>query len=604
MKSSYLALAAALLLPTAAQAAEPDVAEAKAFVASAEAQLSAYADRAQRVAWVNATHITDDTDAMAAEAGAEGTLLQVKLAKEAARFNSVTGLDADTARKLFLLRQAIVLPAPDTPGAAKELAEIATRLQSTYGKGKGTARGKDTVGNDLEALMGTERDPKVLQEMWESWHKVGTPMAADYARLVEIANAGAKELGFADTGAMWRAGYDMPAADFEKLIDRLLAEVMPLYVDLHCYTRARLNQKYGDAVQPKTGPIRADLLGNMWAQEWASIYDVVAPAGAGDVGYDIGDLLTAKKAGPIEMVKYGENFYSSLGFAPLPGTFWTRSQFTKPADREVVCHASAWDIDNKDDLRIKMCIKVNATDFVTIHHELGHNYYQRAYKAQPFLYLNSANDGFHEAIGDWAALNVTPEYLVKVGLLDSAKVPDASRDVGLLLRQAMEKVPGMPWTALVDKWRWGVFAGTTKPADYNKAWTDLRLKYQGIIPPGERPADAFDPGAKYHIPGNTPYARYFLARILQFQFYEAACAQAGWTGPLHRCSVFGDKAVGTRLNAMLEMGMSKPWPDALAAFTGTREMSGKAMLAYFAPLHAWLKQQNKGQKCGWGTAKS
>ncbi|OYQ26752.1 peptidyl-dipeptidase [Sandarakinorhabdus cyanobacteriorum] len=604
MKSSHLALAVALLLPTAAQAAEPDVAEAKAFVASAEAQLSAYADRAQRVAWVNATHITDDTDAMAAEAGAEGTLLQVKLAKEAARFNSVTGLDADTARKLFLLRQAIVLPAPETPGAAKELAEIATRLQSTYGKGKGTARGKDTVGNDLEALMGTERDPKVLQEMWESWHKVGTPMAADYARLVEIANAGAKELGFADTGAMWRAGYDMPAADFEKLIDRLLAEVMPLYVDLHCYTRAKLNQKYGDAVQPKTGPIRADLLGNMWAQEWASIYDVVAPAGAGEVGYDIGDLLTAKKAGPIEMVKYGENFYSSLGFAPLPGTFWTRSQFTKPADREVVCHASAWDIDNKDDLRIKMCIKVNATDFVTIHHELGHNYYQRAYKAQPFLYLNSANDGFHEAIGDWAALNVTPEYLVKVGLLDPAKVPDASRDVGLLLRQAMEKVPGMPWTALVDKWRWGVFAGTTKPADYNKAWIDLRLKYQGIIPPGERPADAFDPGAKYHIPGNTPYARYFLARILQFQFYEAACAQAGWTGPLHRCSVFGDKAVGTRLNAMLEMGMSKPWPEALAAFTGTREMSGKAMLAYFAPLHAWLKQQNKGQKCGWGTAKS
>jgi peptidyl-dipeptidase A len=433
------------------------------------------------VFWVNATYLTDDTDAMAAEAGAEGTLLQVKLAKEAARFNAVAGLDADTARKLFLLRQAIVLPAPDTPGAAKELAEIATQLQSTYGKGKGTARGKETNGNDLEALMGTERDPKVLQEMWESWHAVGKPMAADYARLVEIANAGAKELGFADTGAMWRAGYDMPAADFEKLVDRLLAEVQPLYTDLHCYTRTKLNEKYGDAVQPKSGPIRADLLGNMWAQQWDGIYDVVAPKGAGDVGYDIGELLVSKQMGPIEMVKAGENFYSSLGFAPLPATFWTRSQFTKPADREVVCHASAWDLDNKDDLRIKMCIKVNATDFVTIHHELGHNYYQRAYNKQPLLYLNSANDGFHEAIGDWAALNVTPEYLVKVGLLGADKVPDASRDIGLLLRQAMEKVPGMPWTALVDKWRWGVFSGATAPADYNKAWTDLRLKYQGCI---------------------------------------------------------------------------------------------------------------------------
>jgi peptidyl-dipeptidase A len=602
MKISHIALAGALLASTAANADEPTVAEAKAFVASAESQLSAYSDRAQRVFWVNATHITDDTDAMAAEAGAEGTLLQVKLAKEAARFNNVAGLDADTARKLFLLRQAIVLPAPDAPGAAKELAEIATRLQSTYGKGKGTARGKEVVGNDLEALMGTERDPKLLQEMWESWHKVGTPMAADYARLVEIANAGAKELGFADTGAMWRAGYDMPATDFEKLVDRLLAEVQPLYTDLHCYTRTKLNAKYGDAVQQKTGPIRADLLGNMWAQQWDGIYDVVAPKGAGDVGYDIGDLLVSKQMGPIEMVKAGENFYSSLGFAPLPATFWTRSQFTKPADREVVCHASAWDLDNKDDLRIKMCIKVNATDFVTIHHELGHNYYQRAYNKQPLLYLNSANDGFHEAIGDWAALNVTPEYLVKVGLLDAAKVPDASRDIGLLLRQAMEKVPGMPWTALVDKWRWGVFSGATPPAQYNKAWTDLRLHYQGITPPAPRPVDAFDPGAKYHIPGNTPYARYFLARILQFQFYEAACKQAGWTGPLHRCSIYGDKAVGAKLNAMLEMGMSKPWPEALKAFSGNGQISGKAMLAYFAPLHAWLKQQNKGQKCGWGAA--
>ncbi len=608
MRISHLALATALLLPVAAQAAEtasaaPTAAEAKAFTADAEARLSAWSDRAQRSFWVNATHITDDTDAMAAEAAAEGTMLQVKLAKDAARFNAMSGLDADTARKLFLLRQAIVLPAPDAPGAAKELADIATRLQSTYGKGKGLARGKEIVGNDIEALMASERDPAVLKEMWESWHKVGTPMAGDYARLVQIANAGARELGFADTGAMWRAGYDMPAADFETLVDRLLAEVQPLYVDLHCYTRTRLNAKYGDAVQPKTGPIRADLLGNMWAQDWAGIYDLVAPAGAGDVGYDIGDLLSAKKAGPLEMVHYGENFYSSLGFAPLPATFWTRSLFTKPADREVVCHASAWDIDNKDDLRIKMCIKVNATDFVTIHHELGHNYYQRAYKAQPLLYLNSANDGFHEAIGDWAALNVTPEYLVKVGLLDAAKVPDASRDIGLLLRQAMEKVPGMPWTALVDKWRWGVFAGTTTPADYNKAWTDLRLRYQGIAPPAPRPADAFDPGAKYHIPGNTPYARYFLARILQFQFYEAACKQAGWTGPLHRCSIYGDKAVGAKLNAMLEKGMSKPWPEALQAFAGTGQMSGKAMLAYFAPLHTWLKQQNKGQKCGWDAAK-
>jgi peptidyl-dipeptidase A len=337
----------------------------------------------------------------------------------------------------------------------------------------------------------------------------------------------------------------------------------------------------------------------MWAQEWGNIYDIVAPAGSGDIGYDIGDLLKAKNLDEIGMVKIGEGFFSSLGFAPLPESFYARSQFLKPRDREVVCHASAWNIDNVDDLRIKMCIKVNSSDFVTIHHELGHNYYQRAYNQQSYLHLNGANDGFHEAIGDAVALSITPEYLVQIGLLDKDKVPSAEKDTGLLLRQAMDKVAFLPFGLLVDKWRWGVFNGSIAPANYNKAWTDLRRQYQGIVPPAERPANAFDPGAKYHIPGNTPYTRYFLARILQFQFYKAACDAAGWKGPLHRCSFYGKKDVGTKLNAMLEMGASKPWPDALEAFTGSREMSGKAMLDYFKPLMDWLKQQNKGQKKGW-----
>ncbi|MBP6380687.1 MAG: M2 family metallopeptidase [Sphingorhabdus sp.] len=598
---STLALAAALYaVPAAAQNASPTTADAEAFVAKAEKDLFDFSIEGGRVAWVNSTYITDDTDALAAKYGEIGTEKAVAYALEAAKFQAVSGLSAETKRKLDILRGGLVLPAPTKEGAAAELSTIATKLNSTYGKGKGTLNGNAINGSDIEAAMGTNRNPEELKEMWTSLHdNVGKPMGKDYARMVDIANEGANELGFKDVGAMWRSGYDMPADDFAKLTDKLWLEVKPLYDELHTYTRNKLNAKYGDAVQPKTGPIRADLLGNMWAQEWGGIYDIVAPAGAGDIGYDIGELLKAKGVDEIGMVKIGEGFFSSLGFEPLPKSFYERSQFLKPRDREVVCHASAWDIDNVDDLRIKMCIKINTDDFVTIHHELGHNYYQRAYNKQSYLHLNGANDGFHEAIGDAVALSITPDYLVQIGLLDKSKVPSADKDTGLLLRQAMDKVAFLPFGLLVDKWRWGVFNGSIAPANYNKGWTDLRRQYQGIVPPVERPADAFDPGAKYHIPGNTPYTRYFLARILQFQFYKAACDAAGWKGPLHRCSFYGNKEVGQKLNAMLEMGASKPWPDALEAFTGSREMSGKAMIEYFKPLMDWLKKQNKGQKKGW-----
>lgn len=424
-------------------------------------------------------------------------------------------------------------------------------------------------------------------------------MHDDYARLVELANEGARGLGYRDLGVLWRSGYDMPADDFAAEMDRLWAQVRPLYDQLHCYVRSKLSEKYGPAVQPPTGPIRADLLGNMWAQEWGNIYDVVAPKDVGNVGYDLTALLVGKGYDPVRMVKTGEAFYTSIGLPALPTTFWERSQFVKPRDREVICHASAWDLDNQNDLRIKMCIKVNATDFVTIHHELGHNYYQRAYNPKPFLYMSGAHDGFHEAIGDFIALSITPDYLVKLDLLDASKVPSADKDIGLLLRQALDKVAFLPFGLLMDKWRWEVFSGKTQPADYEKAWNALRLQYQGVVPPVERPGGAFDPGAKYHISGSTPYARYFLARILQFQFYKAAAEQAGWTGPLHRCSFYGNQAVGERLNQMLAMGSSKPWPDALEAFTGSRKMDGSAMIAYFQPLMTWLEKENQGHKCGW-----
>ena len=573
----------------------------RAFLAAAEKELFDLTVDSGRADWINATNITEDTDKLSADFGAKLTEAQVRYALQAASYAKVEGLSAEEQRKLTILRTSITLPSPTTPGANEELAEIKTKLNSAYGKGRGTLKGKEISGSDIEAEMSNLKlTPADYSEMWTSWHtNVGAPMKTDYARLVEIANEGSRELGFADAGAMWRSNYDMEPQAFAAETERLWQEVKPLYMALHTYVRHRLNQKYGASIQPATGPIRADLLGNMWAQQWGNVYPLVAPKGSGDVGYDLTELVKAKKMSSKDMVKTGEGFFSSLGFDPLPATFWTRSLFEKPADREVVCHASAWDIDQKDDIRIKMCIKPNADDFVTIHHELGHNYYQRAYKDQTQLHLNGANDGFHEAIGDMIALSITPEYLVQIGMLDRKRVPSADKDIGLLLNQAMDKVAFLPFGLLVDKWRWGVFDGSIAPAQYNQAWTDLRREYQGITPPTPRGADAFDPGATYHIPGNTPYMRYFLAHILQFQFYKAACDQAGWTGPLHRCSFYGNKAVGQKLDAMLTMGASKPWPDALEAFTGSRQMSAKPMLDYFAPLKAWLDEQNKGQPQGW-----
>ena len=588
--------------PAAAAAAFPMTPQGAAdWVAMVEQDMFDFSVEYGRVLWLNSTYIVHDSNQLAAKYGAQATEKSVRYANEAARYAQVAGLDPEVARKLDILRNGIVMPAPVRDGAATELNEIATKLNSQYGQGKGMLGGEEINGSDIEAEMGNlERTPAELAEMWTSWHdNVGAPMREDYQRMIAIANEGSKELGFADLGAMWRSNYDMDPDKFAAETERMWQEVKPLYMALHTYVRGKLNAKYGAEVQPADGPIRADLLGNMWAQEWGNIYPLVAPEGAGDIGYDLTDLIAAKGLDEIQMVRTGEGFFSSLGFEPLPDTFWERSQFVKPRDREVVCHASAWDVDNVDDLRIKMCIKKNADDFVTIHHELGHNYYQRAYNQQDYLHLNGANDGFHEAIGDMIALSITPEYLVQIDMLDEADVPSADKDIGLLLRQAMDKVAFLPFGLMVDRYRWQLFDGTIPADQLNKGWNDLRLEYQGIVPPVERDESGFDAGAKYHIPGNVPYTRYFLARILQFQFFKAACDQAGWEGPLHRCSFYGNEEVGKNLAAMLEMGASKPWPDALEAFTGERQMSGTAMVEYFAPLKAWLDEQNAGQTEGW-----
>ena len=588
------------------------VAEAQAFMKKAEDQLEDLTVRASRASWVQENFITDDTETMSAQANERLTAVVTQLALEARRFEGLK-LPPELARKFLLLKLSLVAPAPNNDAERKELTELASKLDGMYGKGKyckpaesGTADAKPKCFslNDLSRIMASSTNPDELLDAWVGWHKISVPMKNKYARFVQLSNKGAKELGFKDTGSMWRSNYDMSPEQFSAEVERLWRQVEPFYVSLHTYVRKQLIKKYGKVAERPDGMIPAHLLGNMWAQEWGNIYPLVAPADGGQ-GYDLTKQLEKQGlgSGPAtpdnakKMVKYGENFFTSLGFDPLPKTFWERSLFVKPQDRDVVCHASAWDIDQKDDLRLKVCLEVKDEDFVTIHHELGHNFYQRAYKDQPPLFQDSANDGFHEAVGDTIALSVTPEYLKQVGLLD--QVPPESADIGYLLKQAMDKIAFLPFGFLIDKWRWEVFSGEVGPEQYNKAWWDLKAKYQGIAPPVDRSEADFDPGAKYHIASNTPYVRYFLARVLQFQFHRALCQAAGIQGPLHRCSIYKNKAAGERLNKMLSMGKSKPWPDALEAISGQRQMDATAILDYFAPLKKWLDEQNQGEKPGW-----
>jgi peptidyl-dipeptidase A len=592
-----IAIGSILLFAGSAPAAEPPTAaEAAEFVAAAQEELDAIFEEASRAGWVQSNFITEDTEFLAALANERAIGATMEYALGAARFNGLE-LDPDLRRQLDLLRLALTMPAPDDPAALKELTQIASSLESRYGSGKYCPEeGECQDLGDLSRTMAASRDADALLEAWTGWRTVSPPMREPYARFVELSNAGARDLGFADTGAMWRSKYDMDPDDFTAELDRLWGQVKPLYDQLHCYVRGRLNETYGEAVAPASGMIPAHLVGNMWAQSWNNIYDEVAPPGTG-AGFDLTAALEEKGVTAEDMVKYGEGFFTSLGLPPLPDTFWERSLFTQPQDRDVVCHASAWDIDNEDDIRIKMCIEIKDEDFSTIHHELGHNFYQRAYSRQPFIYRDSANDGFHEGVGDTVALSVTPKYLVEVGLLDEE--PDESADLGVLMRMALDKVAFLPFGLLVDQWRWKVFSGELTEADYNQGWWELRARYQGVGPPVERSEADFDPGAKYHVPANTPYTRYFLAHILQFQFHRSLCATAGHEGPLHRCSIYGNEEAGRRLIDLLEMGLSRPWQDALEALTGQREMDATAILDYFAPLGEWLERQNEGQTCGW-----
>jgi peptidyl-dipeptidase A len=570
---------------------------AEEFIARVNDEFRDYWRELNAAGWLRATYINEDSAVVDALANERYAAWHAGKVEEARRFDNVE-VSPKTRRALDILKLGALMVAPDDDAKRKEQAMILTELAGAYGAGKYCRSDDDCLSlPELENIIAESRDYDDLLEAWLGWRTISPQMRDQYTRFTELANEGANEFVYNDLGDMWRSQYDMSSADFSAETERLWEQVKPLYEELHCHVRAKLGDVYGEDKVPQDGPIPAHLLGNMWAQQWGFIYDMLEPyPGMSDL--DVDGTLKAKDYSPQEMVRSAENFYVSLGMERLPDSFWERSMFSKPADREVVCHASAWNLDGDDDLRIKMCIKQTYEELRVIYHELGHNYYQRAYNKQPMLFRDGAHGGFHEAIGDTITLSMTPEYLAEVGLIASA---EQSRQavINRQMQQALDKIAFLPFSKLVDEWRWGVFSGAIAPENYNSAWWDLRTRYQGVAAPVERSEVDFDPGAKYHVPGNVSYARYFLAHVMQFQFQRALCDAAGHEGELHACSIYGSKEAGARLQAMLEAGASDPWPDTLEKLTGTRKMDASAIIDYFAPLMAYLQEQNEGRSCGW-----
>ncbi|WP_447585435.1 M2 family metallopeptidase [Pseudoxanthomonas mexicana] len=617
---------------SAATPAAPKGETADQFIARVNDEFKKMYPEMTAAQWLSSTYINDDSQLLAAK-GNERYLTQLNSWIEQAKKFEGQQMSPETARAIQLLKLATAMPAPKDPAKLAELTQIATRMEGTYGAGtyctgEGDAKKCRQLG-ELEDVLRSSRDYDAQLDAWQGWHTIAQPMRKDYTRFVELVNEGSKEMGFADTGEMWRSGYDMTPAEIAAETDRLWGQVKPLYEQLHCYTRTKLQATYGVEKGQVNGLLPAHLMGNMWQQDWGNLWDMLEPyKGAGSLDitgalekqYQADYQAALAKAGPgpgtdklfqaereaqlqvaKQMTERAQDFYTSLGMPMLPESYWTKTQFIKPMDRDVVCHASAWDMNMAGDVRTKMCIKPNEEDFTTIYHELGHVYYYLAYNKLPPLFQTGAHDGFHEAIGDTMVLAMTPDYLKSIGMVGEQQQSNEAL-INAQMRMALAKVSFMPFGLMIDRWRWGVFDGSIKPADYNKAWWELKAKYQGVAPATARGEDFFDPGAKYHVPGNTPYTRYFLSHVLQFQFYKGLCDAAGYKGPLYNCSFYGNKAAGQKFWAMLEKGASQPWQATLKELTGGEKMDAGAVLEYFAPLQDWLKQQNEGQTCGWPAA--
>ncbi len=597
-RSLTLALALLLLAAAGATPAPGPLETPAAFIVRAEQELTLADAANQRAQWVNQTNLNEDTNWLAARASERFTAVQMNLARTAATYRS-RDIDPIIARKLALLAVAVRSPAPPSSDQAGQWADLRTRLVARYNQQR-VVDGERMLGSygEVRHAMETTRDPEALLHLWHEWHAVGHDLEDDYARYVALSRQGAQSLGFHDVGELWRSVYDMSPTEMAADTERLWAEIRPLYAALHCHTRAALSKAYGAGVQAPAGPIRIELTRNPMGMYWVGAYDLLA-TGLPTPGYDLDHLLESHPSSGEALAHYADRFWTSTGLPAMPASFWTRSLFDKPSDRTVACSGSAAIVGDPTDVRLKMCVGNNALDFSTVHHEVGHAVYALAYQEQPYLFRGAANDAFHEAVADLGALSITPAYLQAIGIITPAEALGADQDLGLLLRMALQRVTFLPFSLIVDRWRWQVYAGAVPPAQYDATWWSLVAQYQGLMPGETRPEGSFDIAALPHITSDISYIRYFYAYLIEFQLFKAACDAAGWTGPLHRCSLYGNAAAGAHLRPMLAMGASRPGADALEAGTGARRVSAEGLLAYFAPLRAYLDAQNQERQCGW-----
>ncbi|NWW89629.1 ACE2 enzyme, partial [Rhynochetos jubatus] len=562
--------------------------------------------------WNYNTNITEETANKMNEADAKWSAFYSEASMNASSFPLTSIQDALTRLQIQTLqdRGSSAL----SPEKYSRLSTVLNTMSTIYSTGtvcKITEPSECLVlepGLDIIMANSTDYDERLWA--WEGWRaEVGRMMRPLYEEYVELKNEVAKLNNYSDYGDYWRANYEADYPEEYKYsrdqliedVEKTFEQIKPLYQQLHAYVRHRLEQVYGPELISSTGCLPAHLLGDMWGRFWTNLYGLAVPYPA-KPNIDVTSAMVQKKWDAMRIFKAAEAFFTSIGLSEMTKGFWENSMLTEPTDnRKVVCHPTAWDLGNND-YRIKMCTKVTMDDFLTAHHEMGHIEYDMAYSEKPYLLRGGANEGFHEAVGEIMSLSAaTPQHLKSLDLLEPTFQEDEETEINFLLKQALTIVGTMPFTYMLEKWRWMVFRGEITKQEWTKRWWEMKREIVGVVEPVPHDETYCDPAVLFHVANDYSFIRYYTRTIFQFQFQEALCKAANHTGPLHTCDITNSTAAGQNLRQLLELGRSKPWTQALEGVTGEKYMNAAPLLHYFEPLYKWLQKNNSGRYIGWKT---